>query len=160
MYRLAILGKKFEPYYQGEGRPGVTTRLMVGIHLLKHIHKLSDEQVCQRWEENPYFQYFCGESFFQHKLPMSRSSMSHWRGRVGEEAVVILLQETLAVAARTQAMKPKKTSTEQSELFMNRLSNQLNPRDLLIVLASQINWSSIEQSLSSCYTTGAGRQIP
>ncbi len=100
-----FLEEKFASYYKEEGRPGVTTRLIVGIHLLKHIHKLSDEQVCARWEENPYFQYFCGESFFQHKLPMSRSSMSHWRGRVGEEAVVVLLQETLAVAARTQAMK-------------------------------------------------------
>ena len=32
--------------YAEEGRPGLTTRLMVGLHLLKHVKALSDEQVC------------------------------------------------------------------------------------------------------------------
>ena len=35
---------------------------MAGLHLLKHIKGLSDEQVCAQWVENPYFQAFCGES--------------------------------------------------------------------------------------------------
>ena len=37
------------------GRPGLPTRLMVGLHLLKHIKGLSDEAVCAAWVENPYF---------------------------------------------------------------------------------------------------------
>ena len=44
-------------------------RLMVGLHLLKHMEGLSDEDVCARWVENPYFQFFCGETFFRHDLP-------------------------------------------------------------------------------------------
>jgi len=27
---------------------------------------LSDEEVCERWVYDPYFQYFTGEEFFQH----------------------------------------------------------------------------------------------
>src|SRR5262245_57276267 len=56
--------------------------------------------------ENPYFQYFCGEEFFQHVLVFDRSSLTRWRQRMGEEKLQALLQESLAVATRTDAMKP------------------------------------------------------
>src|SRR5216117_3620854 len=59
-----------------------------------------------RWVENPYFQYFCGEEFFQHALVFDRSSLTRWRQRMGEEKLQALLQESLAVATRTEAMKP------------------------------------------------------
>ena len=56
--------------------------------------------------ENPYFQYFCGEEFFQHALVFDRSSLTRWRQRMGEDKLKTLLQESLAVATRTDAMKP------------------------------------------------------
>jgi transposase, IS5 family len=62
------------------------------------MHNLSDEALCARWLENPYYQYFCGEEFFRHKLPFDRSSITRWRSRMGEEKLVALLQESLAVA--------------------------------------------------------------
>ncbi len=61
---------------------------------------------CDRWVENPYFQHFCGEEFFQHALVFDRSSLTRWRQRMGEEKLKALLQESLAVATRTDAMKP------------------------------------------------------
>ncbi len=42
------------------GRPGVNTRLMVGLLYLKHAFDESDESVVARWVENPYWQFFCG----------------------------------------------------------------------------------------------------
>ena len=45
--------------------------------LLKHIYHLSDEVVCEQYIVNPYYQYLCGEEFFQHDLKMERSSMTH-----------------------------------------------------------------------------------
>jgi IS5 family transposase len=35
--------------FSEEGRPGLPTRFMVGLLLLKQIYGLSDEQVCERW---------------------------------------------------------------------------------------------------------------
>jgi IS5 family transposase len=29
------------------------------------MHDLSDEALCERWIENPYFQLFCGEEFWR-----------------------------------------------------------------------------------------------
>ena len=69
----------FGPLYAEVGRPGLPTRLLVGLHLLKHIYNLSDEAVCAGWVENPYYQHFCGLDYFRHELPIDRSSMTRWR---------------------------------------------------------------------------------
>jgi transposase, IS5 family len=102
-----FLEEKFGAVYaEGTGRPPLPTRLMAGLAILKHTYNLSDEVVCEQWIENPYYQYFCGEEFFQHRLPLDRSSMTNWRNRMGEERLQALLQESLAVATRTGAIKP------------------------------------------------------
>jgi transposase, IS5 family len=71
------------------------------------MHNLSDEMLCERWAENPYFQYFCGEVLFRHDLPFDRSSLTRWRQRLGEEQIAALLQESLSVAHRTGAIEIK-----------------------------------------------------
>ena len=88
------------------GHPPLPTRLMAGLSILKHMHNLSDEELCARWVENPYYQLFCGEEFFQHKATFDRSSLTRWRQRMGEETLVALIQESLATATRTGAAKP------------------------------------------------------
>ena len=93
-------------YSDGVGQPPLPTRLMAGLAILKHAHDLSDEVLCERWVENPYYQLFCGEEFFRHKLVFDRSSLTRWRQRMGEEKLVALLQESLATATRTGAAKP------------------------------------------------------
>jgi IS5 family transposase len=71
------------------------------------MHDLSDEVLCARWLENPYYQYFCGEESFCHKLPFERSSLTRWRQRLGEEQLSALLQESLSVAHNTKALATK-----------------------------------------------------
>jgi hypothetical protein len=97
-------------YKDGPGSPPLPTRLMAGLAILKHMHDLSDEMLCERWVENPYFQYFCGEEFFQHELSFDRSSLTRWRQRMGEEKLQALVQESLSVATRTGAIKPSDLS--------------------------------------------------
>ncbi len=102
-----LLEDKFGAVYSDEpGRPPLPTRLMAGLSILKYSYNLSDQALCERWVENPYFQYFCGEEFFQHCLVFDRSSLTRWRQRMGERKLQALLQESLAVASRTAALKP------------------------------------------------------
>jgi transposase, IS5 family len=91
----------------GPGQPGLPTRLVAGLFILKHMHNLSDEALCARWLENPYYQYFCGEQSFCHQLPFDRSSLTRWRQRLGEDALVALLQESLSVAHKTGAIETR-----------------------------------------------------
>src|SRR6266481_2999594 len=91
----------------GPGQPPLPARLIAGLFIVKHMHSLSDEALCARWLENPYYQYFCGEQMFCHELPFDRSSMSRWRCRLGEENLAALLQESLSVAHKTGALETK-----------------------------------------------------
>src|ERR1700741_3542616 len=103
-------GRFGEVYDDDPGRPPLPTRLMAGLAILKHTYDLSDEVLCERWVENPYYQYFCGEEFFQHRLVFDRSSLTRWRNRMGEERLAALIQESLSIAVKTKAIKPSELS--------------------------------------------------
>jgi IS5 family transposase len=94
-------------YHDRKGWRGLPTRLMTGLHLLKHMKGLSDEETCAAWLENPYFQAFCGETHFQHRLPFDRSSMTRRRKRIGADDLEALLAETIAVAVKTKAVSQR-----------------------------------------------------
>ncbi len=98
-----VFDNKFGPLYsEKKGRPGKPTRLMVGLHYLKHAFNESDESVVAGLLENPYWQYFCGFEFFIHQLPVDPTSMTRWRQRIGPKEMEQLLSETLATAKREE----------------------------------------------------------
>ena len=96
----------FGHFYRPIGRPAKPTRLMVGLHYLKHVYDLSDEEVVDRWVENPYWQFFCGFEFFQHEAPLDASTMTRWRKRIGPEGLEDLLKASVEVALDTGTAKP------------------------------------------------------
>ena len=98
------IDEEIAPLYSDQGRPGIETRFVVGLLLLKQIYGLSDEGVCERWIHDPYFQHFTGEEFFQHAFPHERSDLSHWRKRLGDK-LELLLAESLRVAHETGALR-------------------------------------------------------
>ena len=91
-------------YSEGQGRPANPTRLMVGLHYLKHAQDLSDEEVVRQWVQNPYWQYFCGEETFQLELPIDLSSMTRWRNRLKSEGLEVLLSETIHAGLKTKVL--------------------------------------------------------
>ena len=91
-------------YHPTQGAPGISTRLMVALHYLKYQHDLSDEAVVVNWMENPYWQHFSGERYFQHRLPIDASSMTRWRRRLGEAGAEQMLRETIAAGIKMGAI--------------------------------------------------------
>jgi IS5 family transposase len=89
----------------GKGRPATEPRLVAGLLYLQHAYRLSDEAVVARWVENPYYQHLTGEVFFQHKLPIDPSSLTRWRGRIGEEGVEWLLTQTIRAGEVPEASR-------------------------------------------------------
>jgi len=94
-------------YDPENGRPGISTRLMTGLHYLKYANDLSDEATVEGFLENPYWQYFCGETFFQHQLPIDSSTMTRWRKRIGEKGAEKLLKQTIETAVQRGYLKPQ-----------------------------------------------------
>jgi IS5 family transposase len=60
-----------------------------------------------RWVENPYWQHFCGETYFQRTVPCHPTSMTRWRGRIGEEGGEWLLTQTLGAARGSGPLQDK-----------------------------------------------------
>jgi IS5 family transposase len=118
---------------------------MAGLIILKYTHDLSDEVLCERWVENPYYQFLCGEEFFQHELVLDRSSLTRWRQRMGEEKVKALLQESLSMAVKTAAVKPSElseviidTTVEPKNVMFPTDARLLNrAREILVRLAKK-----------------------
>lgn len=89
------------------GCPELPIRLHVGLQLLKHMYALSDRDVLDRWVENPYWQHFCGEVIFQHRLPMDETTMMRFRHRIGEDGARELLKMSIALGQDTGVIAPE-----------------------------------------------------
>ncbi len=98
-------------FTSGRGRPALPPRLVAGLLYLPHTFDASDEAVANTWVENPYWQFFCGETYLQTELPIDPSSLTRWRKRVGEEGVETLLASSIDAARRGGVIK--KASVQQ-----------------------------------------------
>ena len=103
-HELCLLAKKidwqgledeFAPLYRNVGRPSVPIRTIVGLLLLKQMYNLGDETVVERYLENPYWQHFCGEVYFQYKLPFDPSDFVHFRKRIGEDGMKKIFRQSI-----------------------------------------------------------------
>ena len=104
-HELCLLSKKidwdkveedFSEYYcQDNGRPSIPIRKIIGVILLKRVYNQSDESVVERWMENPYWQYFCGETYFQHKQPFDPTELIKFRQRIGKAGAEKILSLTI-----------------------------------------------------------------
>lgn len=70
---------------------------MVGLLILKQLHDLGDETVVEAWRENPYWQYFCGEGEMQWGAPCEPSDLVHFRHRIGEAGMQLILAVSIGV---------------------------------------------------------------
>jgi IS5 family transposase len=132
-------------YHETAGRPGKPMRLMVGLTYLKHTYNLSDDQVCERWVENPYWQFFCGFDYLQHQLPIDPSSLTRWRERIGAAGMELLLAVTVEAAVAAGVVKPSSLervtvdTTVQPKAIAHPLDSRLynRGREILVRLAAR-----------------------
>jgi IS5 family transposase len=79
------------PLYANQGRPSIPIRKIAGLLLLKQMFNESDESVVDRWIENPYWQYFTGETYFQTGKPFDPTDFVLFRKRIGESGMEKIL---------------------------------------------------------------------
>ena len=106
------LEKNLKSFYAEDGRPSVPIRKMVGLMYLKSTYNLSDESVVARWIENPYWQYFTGEQYFQTIKPFDPSEFVHFRKRMGEEGMEIVMSYTVKI--HEDAIKEKEVQIDST----------------------------------------------
>lgn len=83
---LSRFDAEIDACYANEiGRPGINTRVMVGLLYLKETYNESDASLLKRWVENVYWQAFCGFRYMEHEPPIDSSTLTRWRNQVGAE---------------------------------------------------------------------------
>ena len=100
-----VLGDYYEDTVVGQ--PPKPTRLMAGLLYLKHTFALSDEELVARWVENAYWQYFCGETYFQHEPPIHPTSLTRYRQRLGQAGCEELLQLTIEAGVAEKVVEER-----------------------------------------------------
>lgn len=73
--------------------------------LLKHAYNERDESECERWVENVYWQYLCGEEYFQMRLPCDPTNLVRFRQVLVEAGVEELLATTIVAAVQMKVIK-------------------------------------------------------
>jgi IS5 family transposase len=103
LYRLAgkipwaLIENDLRSCYAKVGRPSLPIRLLVGLTILKHTFNISDEELVETWAQNPYWQFVCGESYFQWRRPCDPSEMTRFRKRIGEAGCERILKASLEI---------------------------------------------------------------
>lgn len=132
-HKLCVLTKKidwdsieqeFRDYFKNTGRPAIPIKKIVGLILLKYAFNESDESAIERWMENPYWQYFCGEVNFQKKQPFNPNEFYRFRKRIGKEGKEKLIN--LAIQLFGKQINRKKISiedTKQKKTILQKIIN-------------------------------------
>ncbi len=86
-------------YSDGSGQPPLPARLMAGLAILKHMHDLSHEVLCERWIENPYYQLCSREGVVMSVRIASRSNGDPIIPIARETAILAIAIALLTIAA-------------------------------------------------------------
>jgi IS5 family transposase len=89
------------------GRPRLSIRLMASLLYLKHSFNLSDEELCVRWSENVLWQFFSGQTYYEHRLPCDATQIGRFRRELGEEGLEQLFKATVDTAVAIKAVQPR-----------------------------------------------------
>ena len=99
----ALLAGLFCP---GQGRYSCPARLMVGLVILKELSGIGSKAVFAQWAENPYWQYFTGGVYFEHRVPAGLRSLARWQHRLRHCGGETLLAEMLGDSRSRRALTP------------------------------------------------------
>ncbi len=115
------LENHFRGYYSDRGRPAVPVRKIIGLLLLKTRFNIGDEKALCIWLENPYWQYFCGEVYFQKEKPFSIGEFSRFKRRVGDEGLERIQFLSTEHFGITENGTYKNYAIEKKQSLWNRL---------------------------------------
>jgi hypothetical protein len=107
------------------GRPAKSFRLALAALIIKEKLGVSDRETVEQIRENPYLQYFIGESCYSNEMPFDPSLLVHFRQRISAEVVNKVNQEVV------KRLRENGSSDSEKKLFRNQSTEKfrkINPR--------------------------------
>lgn len=102
------LSDKLSEFYSSDnGRPTKSSRLKIGLLVLKHLYKLSDKDTLKTLKENIYAQYLCNISLEGTKKCLNSSTLTYFRKQIGLKGIKFIEEEVLDSLKRAKLLKNK-----------------------------------------------------
>ena len=97
------------------GAPAKSFRMALGALIIKEKLGISDRETVEQIRENPYLQYFIGQSIYSNELPFDPSLLVHFRQRISanlinkvNERLVEKMRETILAKTEKKRIRTQK----------------------------------------------------
>ena len=90
------------------GAPAKSFRMALGALIIKEKLGISDRETVEQIRENPYLQYFVGQSIYSNELPFDPSLLVHFRQRISANLINKVNERLVEKMRETIAVKPEK----------------------------------------------------
>ena len=104
-----------------KGAPAKSFRMALGALIIKEKLGISDRETVEQIRENPYLQYFIGQSTYSNELPFDPSLLVHFRQRISAN-LINKVNERLVEKMRS--ITPVKTEKKKDSDAKNESPNQ------------------------------------
>jgi len=105
---ISLSDKLAQFYCPDNGRPTKPARAKVGLLILKHLYRFSDDDLIDMLKRDIYAQYLCDISLKEAKDFINPSSLSKFRKQIGIEGVKLIEQEVFRSLERAKLLKGRK----------------------------------------------------
>ena len=91
-----------------KGAPAKSFRMALGALIIKEKLGISDRETVEQIRENPYLQYFIGQSSYSNELPFDPSLLVHFRQRISPNLINKVNERTIEKMREITPVKPEK----------------------------------------------------
>ena len=104
----ALSDKLAKFYCPDNGRPAKPSRAKVGLLILKHLYRLSDDDLVDLIKRDLYAQYLCDVSFGEAVKFIHSTTLVKFRKKIGLSGIKLIEEEVLNSLKRTKLLKGRK----------------------------------------------------
>jgi len=104
----ALSDKLAKFYCPDNGRPTKPSRAKVGLLILKHLYRLSDDDLVDIIKRDLYAQYLCDVSFSEAVKFIHSTTLVKFRKKIGLSGIKLIEEEVLNSLKRTKLLKGRK----------------------------------------------------
>ena len=116
----ANLSDKLAQFYcPDNGRPTKPSRAKVGLLILKHLYRFSDDDVIDLIRRDLYAQYLCDVSFSEAIKFIHPASLVKFRKKIGLKGIKLIEEEVLNSLKRAKLLKGRKLASEATVVPSN-----------------------------------------
>lgn len=95
------------------GAPALPFRVALGSLIIKEKLGTSDRETVEQIKENPYLQYFIGQTHYSNEVPFDASLLVRFRERINVNLVNQINERMVSKSQRESEREDKKKAQEQ-----------------------------------------------